>query len=383
MIILHFIRSWVFWLPLVVLLLVELCFRAGLWEPFVLWDSHAGQTVMTKRSLERIDRLGIEYITLGNSTAREGLDHKQLARLALSHHSDHINLSLPGSHFLTFKTLERYAAAQLPNLKGVLLITPAAFLQAMGNGEYELSIVRPLQAYTGWQEQMLHVNFRHDSLASWSSLSSFVGYRDDVAGWLKSMGQGRDLVQHHEPGRWWFEWTANDAENICWADEEGVAIQSTAQLCPIIEASGGSSDMADTMRQFCRMPVLAEVISPQDLEYWRSRQLPGIRQAWEDYLRDMGARYRLVILSLPVPEIYRQRRMIDEITAASYALLQRLSDEGVLHWLDLRSLPSSMAVDECALFRDPWHLNVKGQRGVTERVAPFLQKVWYDNLPAD
>ena len=245
----------------------------------------------------------------------------------------------------------------------------------MGNGEYELGIVRPLQPYTSWQEQVQHVPLEMESMTTWGALSSFIAYREDISHWIKNVGGNRELVSDHDPGLWWFQWSAQHDEDFCAL----LPVDPVQQASPCEGAlkSRGPGYVEKTMRSYCRMPVLADVVSARDLKQWSEEQLPGLQTAWENYLRHLGAKYRVLVLSLPIPTVYRQRSMLDELTSASDALLESLAAEGVIDWLDLRWVLNTQNRPECAYFRDPWHLNRLGQQEVTAELGAYLKQTWY------
>ncbi|MBK7013819.1 MAG: hypothetical protein IPH43_15280 [Xanthomonadales bacterium] len=66
--------------PLALLVLLELVFRLGLWEPMAKPTSHAGTSVRLKRMLLDAQLARIDFVTLGSSRPSSALITKALPK---------------------------------------------------------------------------------------------------------------------------------------------------------------------------------------------------------------------------------------------------------------------------------------------------------------
>lgn len=370
MVIWRFIKTWRFWSPLLLLLGLEALFRSGVWEGRVTLQSHAGRTVVTKRALAEIDGSQVDYVTLGDSRARQGLHHKALATLARDFGREHVNMALPGSHFLSLKVLSRLALDQLKPLQGMVLVVPPGFLQSRGNGEYELGIVRPLREYTDSWEMMDHVPLRAGHIPSWGSWSDFAGYREDLLHWAKG-GDGRREVSELNIGRWWLEWTAEYPSQLCSIDWQ------QDDICAKIQDLDRRNEAVDSVQRYCRQSRGRRQLMAQDIQLWREVKLPSLTTAWRDFLTGLGSELDLIVVTLPQHSLYEQRSLFAESIHEADTLLADLQQQGILRWLDLRDALLDAHLSECSAFRDPWHLNQAGQQVATERLSAYLRQTWY------
>lgn len=370
MVIFPFLRRGLFWLPIVLVCALELSFRLGWWESWMIWNSHAGRTIATKRALASIDRSGVNYVMLGDSRAHQGFNHEQLAEQARAQQAGYVDFALPGSHFLSFKVLSRYARDQLPQLNGLILVVPPAFLQSLGNGEYELGIVHPLRSYTSTEEMLQHVPLQADKLSTWASISELVAYRDNVQQLLRN-GFTDQRIGQVNVGPWWLRWTAEYSENLC-----EVPLQE-AELCTRLQQEAAGNPAEASVKQFCSRPGLGSKTNAAAQQTWLDRRA-GISAAWREYLGELSAQYRVLVVTLPMLPLFAEYEVLPEAEQASHHLLAQLQDEGQIEWLDL-SQRLNPAEPECQFYRDPWHLNQVGQAAMTAVLKDYLQQHWYSN----
>ncbi len=128
---------------ILVILGLEGLVRLGFYEPLVNPQSHSGTTISLKKALKAFGKENVDVITLGDSRAVQGLNHQRIFEASGRYGLNHIRMSMPGSHFLTFNTLAAFGTQELPELRGIVLaLSPANFGQ-LGLGPYELAVVLP------------------------------------------------------------------------------------------------------------------------------------------------------------------------------------------------------------------------------------------------
>ena len=107
--------------PLALLVLLELVFRLGLWEPMAKPTSHAGTSVRLKRMLLDAQLARIDFVTLGSSRPELGIDHHGVAEAARQEGFIHANLSMPGVHWMSIGILTDWLQRHHPEIRGGII----------------------------------------------------------------------------------------------------------------------------------------------------------------------------------------------------------------------------------------------------------------------
>ncbi|HET6546711.1 MAG TPA: hypothetical protein VFG55_08205, partial [Rhodanobacteraceae bacterium] len=183
--------------PLVLVLLVEAVFQAGVWEPLAKPASHAGTSVRLERALLDPAVPRIDFVTLGSSRPEYGIDHAMLAAEAKRRGLVHANLSMPGSHWMTVGILTRWLARHHPEVRGGIIALSIQDLQYPGNGSYELGIVYPFHRLSDIPWMAEHVPFAREDIESWGTWSALFGWREDIRDFITNPSRRLSSL------RWW------------------------------------------------------------------------------------------------------------------------------------------------------------------------------------
>ena len=74
----RFLKSKYVLVLLLVIVLIEVVFRFGLYEPLVSPSSHSGTTITLKRALAEFGEEQVDVVTFGDSRTSQGLDNSSL-----------------------------------------------------------------------------------------------------------------------------------------------------------------------------------------------------------------------------------------------------------------------------------------------------------------
>lgn len=360
-------------LPLLALLLLEGAFRSKLWERFAAPDSHAGTSIRVKQAVAAEPRR-IDFVTLGSSRAVYGLDHARIAALAAKHGKVHANLSMPGSHWMSVIAEVDWLRSARPEVQGGVIALSVADMQYIGNGNYELAIVRPFQ---NWLSDRGEAEQRFDwrDSTTFGAVSALYQYRGDLQdalrhplqrgktiGWFASFGQHllfdgpRKLVDTCA-----MPWNtlASCAAHLPIDGDQ----QHAVQLCQSLVVSAGKGGDWTQLNAAALPPDRQQVLDQ------RQRELRGI--GWK--------KPPLVIL-LPVTEHWSRELLPRGVRAWAHTILDPLVADGSIKLLDYSDFFDVAGHTRCDVFWDSFHENAKGLSELTDALLPEIERQLYTPL---
>lgn len=361
--------------PLLLVLLIEGLFRAGAWEHWASPDSHAGVSIQRKRALDDPAYRHIDFVTLGSSRPEYGLDHEVLAKLARDRGFVHVNLTMPGSHWLTIDVLTDWLARHRPDIRGGLIALSVQDFLYGGNGAYELGIAYPFHQLGDISAMRAHVPFDRNDPATWGTFSALLQYREDVQDYLRHPSD-RGVALRWSRGRSATELLGSNAhrsETMCdvgldtlaacdraesLSDERGEGLKRQCQ-----QLRGGAKDRLD-LRQMMQQPELPLFLrTTRDLVQARLRKLH-----WQT---------PPVVVLMPVPRVW-----LDQVSPAglhewALSVLQPLADAGTIQLIDATNALERANSTDCALFFDFYHQNDAGRDRLMTTLLPQLEQTLY------
>lgn len=361
--------------PLLLLVVCEALFRAGVWEPMVKPESHAGTSLRLKRALGDPALAKLDFVTIGSSRPVYGIDHEALARLAQEHGFVHANLSMPGSHWMTVDVLTDWLAAKRPPLQGGILAMDLMTFMYPGNGSYELAIVAPFRGLGGDTSVHAHVPFKLDDMATWGSHSALYQYREDIQNFV------RDPAQRFESVQWWdqhFNATEvvlrnpTETRQMCEFGVDSVAV------CDKVDAATGTE--VDGLRHQCRELRAALAGRPDFAAASRQVPLPEVLQQTRDNirrrLRALNWKQPPVIVLMPLTGAWKEAAPLG-LHAWALSVLQPLVDEGRVRVIDATDALAGTPDGGCHHYFDFFHQNDSGRAALMEQVLPQLREALY------
>ena len=358
-------------LPLLALLLLEALFRGDLWERMTAPDSHAGTSIRLKQALAAESR-PIQFVTLGSSRAVYGLDHARIAALAAKHQSVQANLSMPGAHWMTIMTVIDWLKIQRPEVQGGVIALSITDMQNVGNGNYELAIVRPFQGMLGNLGDAANRFEWHDP-SSYGSVSALFQYRGDIqnalrhpldrlrtVSWFSQFGQHKLFDGPRQ---------AVDACDMPWDNLAHCA------------AYAGDDDAKRTIANQCRGFANAAG-QGGDWRGFASGDLPPILQDLLDLrqkqLRSIGWTKPPIVILMPTTHHWKKELAPLGAREWAHRILDPLAQEGSIKLLDYTDFFDRDGQTRCDVFWDLYHQNQKGITELTDALLPELERALYD-----
>lgn len=355
-------------LPLLLLGGLELAFRLGAWEPLAARDSHAGTSIRARRALEAHTGR-IDYITLGSSRAEYGFDHALIHAHAKARGQVHLNLSQPGSHWLSIATISAWVKERHPELKGGVIGLSYLDFQYPVNGTYELGIAQPFRPVLA-QTPLLNRQFDRNDLSSYGAWSALFAYRQDIRSLLGNPGRRlRTNAWYTENKPWRFDENPETGRDVC-----GLPWQSIPECL----AATPDTDAGRTLQASCRTfaPTGARAdwsnLGP-DLPADRAETERLIRQA----IRDLDWPQPPVIVLLPTTHHWRESLAPIGADAWALRLLQPLADAGEIVLIDRTRDFDVDGKTRCDVFIDLHHQNGIGATELTQALLPELDARLY------
>ncbi len=358
-------------LPLLAVLAVEALFRSNFWERFTAPDSHAGTSVRVKQAVAAEAR-PINFVTLGSSRAVYGLDHTRIAAMASRHGKVHANLSMPGAHWLSVMTVIDWLRTERPEVQGGVIALSIPDLQGLGNGSYELAIVRPFQSLLSDNGNVVERFDWRDS-STFGSVSALFQYRGDLQNavrhplqrgktidWFASFGQHKLFDgprQQIDTCTMPWNTLATCAAHTPGNDNE----RNLVTLCQSLAGASGKGGDWSGFDPKALPPNLQQVLDT------RQRELRSVR--WK--------KPPLVIL-LPITHHWSHEVMPKGARQWAHTILDPLAAEGKIRLLDYSDFFDVDGITRCDVFWDIYHQNQKGLTELTDAVLPEIERYFYE-----
>lgn len=355
--------------PLALVLLLEVVFEFGVWEPMAAPASHAGTSVRLKRALLDPAIPRIDYVTLGSSRPEYGIDHALLAEEAKREGRVHANLSMPGSHWMTIGVLSNWLQRERPEIRGGIIALSIQDLFYPGNGDYELGIVEPFRRFSDLGWIAAHVPLEPGDTASYGTYSALFAWRSDI----------QDFVRHPYQRERSIEWFKNNRSSttVLFGNAESKGDMcafglSSLAACDKVDASSEAA-AAGLKRQCAELRSSAG--SRPDLHIaMREGPLPPFLQRTRDLARQQLRAMRwpeppLVVL-MPVPKLWMRDVLAPGLHEWALSVLQPLAAEGRIRLVDATDFFDGDS--QCEAFFDFYHQNALGRERFTRWLLPQI-----------
>jgi hypothetical protein len=355
---------------LVILAAFEFAFRLGIWEWIAKRESNAGQTIAMKRALQTLGPEKLDFVTFGDSRTVYGLDHERIAALAKAKGLTHASVAIPGMHWMSMEMLVRWLQQNAPQLRGAVIATTISDFKFLGNGAYELNMAAPLAP--SWDSEWMarHVPLDHINLSTYGSRSALFLYREDIQDLLKhpvqrAMGAGALLVKPSGTGTLFSRQRAST--DICQVRMDSV--EACAKTVP-------AAPYASTVQQ-CRQWQQDEKQRPDFRDPSKFPHLAEVRAVREKQFRDLPYSKPVIVLLMPMPEIWQREVLPPGSEDWARAFLKSMQDQGLIEVHDFTGFFRGERGPECAAFWDAYHQNALGQDKLTGAVLPILEQRLY------
>jgi hypothetical protein len=351
------------------LLLAETLFRTGLWELAAKPESHAGTSVTLKQELQTLAR-PIDFVSLGSSRAQWGLDHALFAAEAVRVGATHVNLTMGGTHWMTFGVMVDWLRREHPEVKGGLLATSVPEILSVGNGTYELGIVYPFTRFDEIRWLATHVPFDQSDLSTYGAYSALFQYRADIQELLAHpRDRWNDLHSERLPASKWLFDLAPNPHNLCAVPTKTVAACASFQASNdadrlIANQCKGFGTPPETRLDLRTLLARDAPLPPEmtQIKELRSRQIRAIK--WER---------RPIVVLMPVHRMLGDQFLPQGSHEWTLAILKPLVEEGVIDLLDYTTLFDGADGTDCRAFFDIYHQSAFGRAELMKKLLPEVK----------
>lgn len=362
------------------IILIDLAFQYGIWEPMAKPASHAGTSVRLKRALNDPHLKKIDFVTLGSSRPEYGIDHAALASAAQARGLVHADLSMPGTHWMTIGILGKWLARHHPEIRGgVIALSIPAFTNP-GNGSYELGIVYPFHSISDLPWMAKHIPFNRNGAESWGVWSGLFAWREDIRDYVVSPRHRNESIQWFKENKTW-EILFHNPEST--GDMCAFGLDSL-DACDRIEAS--QSKQAEGLRNQCRQ-LRNAAKNPADYDVLRQRpalppSLSEVRRLVRAQLKKMKWSTPPVIVLMPVPTIWTEHASPKGLHDWAVSVLQPLVASGDIRLIDGTDFFNHNGSTDCHAFFDFYHQNAHGREAFSRWLLPQIETDLYQ-APSD
>jgi hypothetical protein len=366
-----FLRSRYMLFLLLAILVIEIMFRVGLYEPLVSPYSHSGTTITLKRKVETFGKEKVNVVTFGDSRAAQGMDNQVIYKSARKHGLYHMKLAMPGSHFLTFKALAAWSLDELTGLKGVVFAISPGNFGGLGNGTYELAKVLPLRNETSVLEMFRHVPLNRSDIRTYTPLFSVAGYRDDIKDLLTNPGERLQAVRRrNERSAYNFlTYTGGETTDIC-------AISTADPAKCLDELRQPNRDIPKKAQT--GLETLCKAAMRKEVKAEPGQAAHELVEEWVFFLEELSLKVRVMVVILPGHSLYQQHLYAPNAMFVINEIVSQLQNKGVVDVVDLHELIVKQDEPECGFYLDALHMNVSGKQVLTQALLPSLNLFWND-----
>lgn len=359
-------------LPLGLILLLEMLFRAGIWEDMTPENSHAGKTVRVIRGLSNWPD-SIDFVTLGDSRAKHGIDHRLIADVAQEYGMTHAKLTIPGAHVLTESLLLRYLESEHPDVQGGIIATSVPALLVGQNGDHELAIAQPLSKVFH-RDEILTERFSLNRHSSWGAVSSLYQYREYIQDFVQNPGKRlSELEEEGYSDEAQLFASSSQVPDVCrldWTNLASCAAYSgdnahdkhVAGLCARWITNSEIQAGVDSYVQQPLHPALADLID-----------------SWQQHFRSIKWPKPPLVILMPVSHLWYESLAPTGADQWAHRILDPLVEEGVIRLLDYSHFFEHSASPVCEVFTDPYHQSEKGMNELTDDMLPKLREWLYES----
>ncbi len=358
-----------FYLPLLLLLLIELFFRSGFWGVFTKPNSYAGQAHDVISAAKTAGPEPLKQITIGDSRTLLGLDHRRILAERRQQGGIHANLSIPGSHLATFHSQVDWVNRELPQIETITLGLTDSMLASTRNGLYEMSIAGPFQPFLPDDQFVSHFRHYSEELDVLGLYSSFFQYRDDLRSLLSDpIHRAREIKTRFTRGSDFSLFRVNTTENdLCGFDFSDI------NAC---RANRNNPDWDDPVNHTLRHVVETECYSARAeirLQSPQSRDQPTPDRAitvsaWQSLIQQViEAGLSLEIVLLPEHSLLTDHFNQADASTLITEIIAPFRQTSGLVVLDLRTLGGQLGEGgECAHYADLLHASHRGMQTLTD-----------------
>ena len=363
-----FFLSPLFWLPFVLLLVVELLFRWGIWEPLVKPNSHAGSVVRLKQTERMLSDDQVEWVTLGDSRVEIGFHHGTILEERLPE-AGHVSLAVGGAHLATYHAAAEFAKNKYPNLKGFVVGLAPGALQASYNGAYEFRKIEPLMRFYGLQKnpyvELSLDQFRDVTLPNASSLFAL---REDLMDFAKDPSERFKQLTHKMPTERLYKPMGLEPDICAFSIDDLADCQRALSTPEMLQGN-----QKGTFETYCNSGFANKRIADDYEPYFMSKaQIQQIADQWRLFFENaLSDELTVIVVLMPEHSVMMNQVYPNNLNLVSDALFSKLEADK-LTILDYQNIFLQAEKSECHYYHEMIHANITGAQLITERLLQDL-----------
>jgi len=355
-----------FFIPPIVVVVIDLMLQLGAWERIASPESHAGMSVAKKTALEDPAFRHIDFVTLGSSRPVYGIDHALLAKSAAEHNQTWVNLTVAGAHWMSLDVMTQWLAQHHPELRGGMIALSIQDFMAPGNGTYELGIAYPFRTFNEIPEMAQHVPFDWHDPATYGLYSGLFEYHEDMQDLLAHPQRRSKLLRyfHALSPQQVLAGNADETSGMC------ATPVSTLADCVNLERQGHVADprIVAQCKQLHGWAGVRPDLQPFLHGLAADERLQRARDLIRARLRSLNWPIPPLVVLMPTPSVWLNEALPAGAHEWALSVLEPLLAEKKISLLDYTKMFSGDA--ECGAFFDLYHNNVSGRQKIMEHLMP-------------
>jgi hypothetical protein len=378
-----------FWVPIVLLLvlvlLLEIFFRMGLWDSRIKPHSFLGNAKYRVQALNEFGLQKINWITAGDSKTDWGVNHGDILRAQQQNGENHLRMSFESSGFMAIQATIEWSIAHMPNLKGVMLGVTEDNFGHLSDATKQYNVAWPFRDYFDY-DKYSYFTQRHQQMSFFSRQAVHV-YFKDFRDYINNMPtRKRRLERFVERGyRGIFTYNINLRQDLC--TYELKTMSQCIDAAKSIKSKGGQLSGAENfIRNQCG----------NDMMRYRMENNLGTHKIKNKTQQKLIANWKKLFDSILAHNIKLQIVMLPEQAMFDYsikpantikvvnAVLSNYIDNPQFKVVDLRELfDDHKNGKQCHFFNDPLHYNHNGKAVITQEIIKSFGNNRINKLKTD
>lgn len=361
-----------FFIPLLLVILIDAMFQAGIWEPIASPESHAGMSITKKRALEAPAFNRIDFVTLGSSRPVYGIDHEALTKVMSERGFAYANLSVPGMHFMSLGVITQWLAAHHPEIRGGIIALAVQDFLAPGNGTYELGIAYPFHTLREIPWMAQHDPFNWHDPPTYGLYSALFEYHEDVQDLVAHPRKRIKLLRYFRSlsPQSVLQGNANETTDLCRA--------RISKLSDCVDVGKRDPTLASRLEPQCQI-LQSAAKSRYDIRPMLAgtqplpQQLVLARTLVRQQLASIQWPTPPIVVLMPMHDAWLRDALPQGTHEWTLSVLKPLVDAGKIRLLDYTDFFNTEAGTDCSAFFDFYHNNVSGRARLMRQLLPQLE----------
>lgn len=368
-----FFLSFRFWLPVILLILLELSLRLGMLNWLVKPRSFLGNSIYRLKAIKNFGLEKIHWITIGDSTIDWGIDHGKVLKTSIENKNPHVRMSFESAYLNTYQGVADWSFQQMPNLKGVVYGLNVNRLSSMGSHEWDNRILQPFRTLLD-----LSTTYPYEEDSNTFPLSAYykiqtlsiIIYTEyikqylqqpvDIHKWANKKNE-KILNELHYSRNIPYDNCKYHVKNLKECVDMAEKLKNDKELVGsakyIVDRCGSAAAIARS-----KIPLFSHKLSAETVE--------NHTQFWTSYFRSiLDKNIQLVIIILPDTSLMRNYinpANTNEIKNQVFSNIQEYNNLKIIDFSEI------FHTDECSYFSDYLHFNNDGIDLLTNKLLDTL-----------